>query len=226
MKKTFIILGAGIAVAISSIVMTSCSTNKNVVGKGLLTKRKYLKGYFLDMKSNDKVELNSRVVSTKKNDFAKKDVNNHSNFVSENISTNKETFPAFDKLSISNGDNKLNDQILTATLKVKSVHISNKIDFNRSIEAKKQYEYNKIETKKNSFNSPSKPEGGKSQLVALLLAIFAGGLGIHRFYLGYTGIGIIQLLTAGGCGIWALIDAIMIATGDLKPKNGDYEKKL
>ena len=67
---------------------------------------------------------------------------------------------------------------------------------------------------------------GKSQIVALILAILVGALGIHRFYLGYTGIGIIQLLTAGGCGIWALIDIIRIATGDLKPKDGDYTETL
>jgi hypothetical protein len=68
--------------------------------------------------------------------------------------------------------------------------------------------------------------GGKSQLVALLLALFVGVLGIHRFYLGYTGIGIVQLLTFGGLGIWALIDLILIITGDLKPKTGNYEKTL
>ncbi len=60
----------------------------------------------------------------------------------------------------------------------------------------------------------------KSQLVALLLAIFVGFIGIHRFYLGYTGIGIIQLLTLGACGIWSLIDLILIATGDLQPADG------
>ena len=68
--------------------------------------------------------------------------------------------------------------------------------------------------------------GGKSQLVALLLALFLGILGIHRFYLGYTTLGIIQLLTLGGLGIWAFIDLILIITGDLKPKTGDYEKTL
>ncbi|WP_197748876.1 MULTISPECIES: TM2 domain-containing protein [Hymenobacter] len=67
---------------------------------------------------------------------------------------------------------------------------------------------------------------GKSQAVALILVLLVGGLGIHRFYLGYTGIGIAQLLTLGGCGIWALIDLIRIITGDLKPKGGDYAKKL
>lgn len=66
--------------------------------------------------------------------------------------------------------------------------------------------------------------GGKSQLVALLLVIFVGSLGIHRFYLGHIGIGVIQLLTLGGLGIWSLIDLIRIITGDLTPKNGDYDK--
>lgn len=64
--------------------------------------------------------------------------------------------------------------------------------------------------------------GGKSWIVALLLCFFLGGLGIHRFYLGYTGIGVIQLLTVGGFGIWALIDFIRIIIRDLEPKNGGY----
>ena len=61
---------------------------------------------------------------------------------------------------------------------------------------------------------------GKSQLTALLLCIFLGGIGIHRFYLGYTWQGIVQLLTLGGCGIWSFIDLIRIITGDLTPKDG------
>jgi hypothetical protein len=68
--------------------------------------------------------------------------------------------------------------------------------------------------------------GGKSQVIALVLGLVVGGLGIHRFYLGYTWQGIVQLLTAGGCGIWAIIDIIRIITGDLQPKGGSYEKTL
>lgn len=49
-------------------------------------------------------------------------------------------------------------------------------------------------------------------LTALLLCIFLGGLGIHRFFTGKIGTGILMLLTAGGCGIWYIIDIIMIAT--------------
>lgn len=58
-------------------------------------------------------------------------------------------------------------------------------------------------------------------LTTLLLAIFLGGLGIHSFYTKKTGIGIAQLLTAGGCGIWALVDVIMIITDSFKDGNGN-----
>jgi TM2 domain-containing membrane protein YozV len=64
--------------------------------------------------------------------------------------------------------------------------------------------------------------GDKSKTTALILCIFLGTLGVHRFYLGYTLIGIIQLLTLGGLGIWSLIDLIRIATGSLEPKDGSY----
>lgn len=60
----------------------------------------------------------------------------------------------------------------------------------------------------------------KSKVVALILSIFLGALGIDRFYLGYIGTGILKLITCGGFGIWWLIDLIMIATGKLKPKDG------
>ncbi len=60
----------------------------------------------------------------------------------------------------------------------------------------------------------------KNKLVALLLAFFLGVVGAHRFYLGYTGIGIAQILTFGGLGVWVLIDIILILTGSLKDSNG------
>lgn len=63
---------------------------------------------------------------------------------------------------------------------------------------------------------------GDNQILALILCIFLGGLGIHRFYLGYIWQGIVQLLTAGGFGIWWLIDLVRIITGSLQPKDGSY----
>jgi hypothetical protein len=74
------------------------------------------------------------------------------------------------------------------------------------------------------LSSAPAAEGGKSQLTAAIICFLVGVLGIHRFYLGYTWQGIVQLLTLGGCGIWSLIDLIRILMGSLQPKDGPYEK--
>ncbi len=52
----------------------------------------------------------------------------------------------------------------------------------------------------------------KEYIIALLFSIFLGYFGIDRFYMGQVGMGIGKLLTAGGCGVWWLIDVILIAT--------------
>jgi len=69
------------------------------------------------------------------------------------------------------------------------------------------------------------PVSDKEWLVALLLAFFVGVFGVHRFYTGHIGIGIIQLLTLGGCGIWALIDFILIVVGSYTDAQGRQLKK-
>ena len=71
----------------------------------------------------------------------------------------------------------------------------------------------------------AQPATGKSWLTTLLLCLFFGGLGVHRFYTGYIGIGVIQLLTLGGCGIWALIDFIMILCNGFKTADGSELQK-
>ena len=62
----------------------------------------------------------------------------------------------------------------------------------------------------------------KNKTTAIILSLFLGGLGIDRFYLGYIGLGILKLLTGGVFGIMWLIDLILIISGNLKPKDGDY----
>lgn len=84
--------------------------------------------------------------------------------------------------------------------------------------------------------APHPQTDSKSMLVAILLALFVGGLGIHRFYLGHTSTGLWMLVLwlvgfvtsfflVGfvfliAVGIWALVDLIMIATGSLTNADG------
>jgi hypothetical protein len=60
----------------------------------------------------------------------------------------------------------------------------------------------------------------KDKGTAILLVMFLGFLGVHRFYVGKVGTGILMLITLGGVGIWALIDFIMILNNNFKDNNG------
>lgn len=63
--------------------------------------------------------------------------------------------------------------------------------------------------------APAPATGGKKQLswvLTLVLSILFGQIGVDRFMMGQVGLGILKLVTAGGCGIWWIIDVVLIAT--------------
>jgi TM2 domain/GYF domain 2 len=60
----------------------------------------------------------------------------------------------------------------------------------------------------------------KSWTAAVVLSFFLGVLGVDRFYLGYTWVGVVKLFTVGGLGVWALIDTILIALRRVPDSDG------
>lgn len=60
----------------------------------------------------------------------------------------------------------------------------------------------------------------KSRGIALMLSVVLGMVGAHRFYVGKTGTGLLQIVTLGGLGIWYLVDVVTIASGGFRDKHG------
>ncbi|MFE9169976.1 TM2 domain-containing protein [Streptomyces kebangsaanensis] len=64
------------------------------------------------------------------------------------------------------------------------------------------------------YDPYGRPYSDKSKIVAGVLQLTLGTLGIGRFYIGHVGIGLAQLFTCGGFGIWSLVDGILLLTGN------------
>jgi len=75
------------------------------------------------------------------------------------------------------------------------------------------------------WTSSIKMDVSTNWLTLLLLSIFLGQFGVDRFYVGKIGTGILKLITVGGCGIWWLIDLIMIICGKFTDSNGNFITK-
>ena len=72
------------------------------------------------------------------------------------------------------------------------------------------------------MTTPASPDlSPRSRLGALLFCLFLGVFGAHRFYVGKIGTGVLTILTFGGlCGLWPLVDLILIAVGSFRDKKG------
>jgi TM2 domain-containing membrane protein YozV len=79
----------------------------------------------------------------------------------------------------------------------------------------------KCDSEGNPLDRPMEGSSDKSLVATFILSTFLGSFGIDRFYLGYTGLGILKLVTLGGCGFWAMIDQLFIGMGLMRDSDGN-----
>ena len=212
----------GLLIAMVAILVSSCSTNAT------FSKRYHSRGFNIAWGGGSDAN-NNPVKQTPKKVKAKSDVvavaQNTDNVTVQSVKSTENTAMEASTVNTTVVSNNILAKNEVAT--VKNANQTSAQAVKSSTVVSKKAAVNAISnTNTKAVKKNADPGEGKSQLIALILCIFVGVLGIHRFYLGYTKEGVIQLLTAGGCGIWSLIDLVRIITGDLKPKDGDYTETL
>lgn len=71
-----------------------------------------------------------------------------------------------------------------------------------------------------NMNTALTPSSSRDFVPTVLLCLFLGGFGAHRFYAGKVGTGLLQLVTLGGFGLWSLYDLIMIVLSKFEDAEG------
>jgi len=218
MKKTKIFLCLGVAIMMA---LTSCTMQKRV----------YTSGYHIEWLNgnNATVKHNNSQTDEQKN-YNQTTIAAVTTINEEKISNNKT-----ENTEINNENNNpvaiVNENFVASTTNDPNVYTSQQtnnwysspVQKNSNTQNDSKTIVKQSTTNTESTASENTKSSDKSWLAAFLLCLFFGSIGIHRFYLGYTWQGIVQLLTLGGLGIWTLIDFIRIITRDLQPKNGSYK---
>ena len=196
-------------------IFASCSTTSDVVSNKRIQKRKYTKGFNIKSQNKNNNNLASKDQSSSVFSSEVSVVNN------DNTNTDL-VFASKEGVII---EQSIAKQSLRAELKnLNSVLINEKksTKTNKSVnpvllkDLKKEFKANKKEVKetvKTLVKSTKKePVSGNEKTVALVLLLLVGVLGIHKFYLGQIGAGILYLLTGGLCGIGLIIDLVKLLT--------------
>lgn len=190
MKKSVLqMFGIGLV-----IFASSCSTQHHEIGFGGSWRMEKSKTNFATKTQNEPKVETSKVAETNSS-------HENSQVIQTTENCNNEA------RSIAVKSNKISSTNHTSTEKVNSLKKPSTLSLLKSVKS----------IKKEAAKSGSGMDN--RQIIAIVLCLFLGGLGIHRFYMGYTWQGVVQLLTAGGFGIWVLIDLIRLITGDLTPMN-------
>ena len=212
----------GLLIAMVAYLVSSCSTNAT------FSKRYHSRGFNIAWGGGSDAN-NNPVKQTPKKVKAKSDVvavaQNTDNVTVQSVKSTENTAMEASTVTTAVVSNNILAKNEVATIK-NATQTSTQAVKSSTVVSKKASVNAISKTNTKAVKKNADPGEGKSQMIALILCFFVGVLGIHRFYLGYTMEGVLQLLTGGGCGVWTLIDLVRIITGDLKPKDGDYTETL
>lgn len=189
-------------------IFASCSTTSDVVSNKRIQKRKYTKGF--NIKSQKKNNYNLAFKDQSSSEFSSKN----------NVNKNSDLFLA-SKEGVIIGQTIANQALRTELNNIlinekKSNKISNFSNPVSVKDLKNELKSNKKEIRKAiktlAKSGGKAPVTGQEKTIALVLLLFLGALGAHKFYLGQTGKGILYLFTGGLCGIGLIIDLIKLLT--------------
>ena len=196
-------------------IFASCSTTSDVVSNKRIQKRKYTKGF--NIKSQNKNNHNLASKDQSSSVFSSEvSVVNNDNTNTDLVFASKEG--VIIEQSIANQTLRTELKNLNSLLikEKKSTKTNKSVNPVLLKDLKKEFKANKKELKetvKTLVKSNKKePVSGNEKTVALVLLLLVGVLGIHKFYLGQIGAGILYLLTGGLCGIGLIIDLVKLLT--------------
>ena len=196
----------GLLMAMVAILISSCSTNAT------FSKRYHSRGFNIAW-GGGAAANNSPVKQTPKKVKAKSDVvavaQNTDNVTVQSVKSTENTAMEASTVTTAVVSNNILAKNEVATVKNATQTSTHAVKLSTVVSKKAKL------TPVSSVSNKALSQ--EIDWVAFILCFFLGGLGIHRFYLGYPLIGVLQILTLGGFGIWILIDLIRIITGDLGP---------
>lgn len=195
-------------------IFASCSTTSDVVSNKRIQKRKYTKGFNIKSQNNNhnlaSKDQSSSVFSSEVS------VENNDNTNTDLILASREGVIIEQSIANQTLRTELKNLNSLLTKEKKSTKTNKSVDPVLLKDLKKKFKANKKEVKetvKTLVKSTKKePVSGNEKTVALVLLLLVGVLGIHKFYLGQIGAGILYLLTGGLCGIGLIIDLIKLLT--------------
>ena len=192
-------------------IFASCSTTSDVVSNKRIQKRKYTKGFNIKSHNNNHI-LALKDQNTFDLNFEESKENND-NTNTDLVFASKEGVIIEQSIANQNLRTELKNLNSLLINEKKSVKINKTVDPVLLKDLKKEFKANRkvVKTIKTLAKSGQKePVSGDEKTVAIVLLLLVGVLGIHKFYLGQIGPGILYLLTGGLCGIGLIIELVKL----------------